>query len=206
MNDFARVVAAFDFDGTLTQSDTLYGFLRRLCGIRALATAATAQFPSLATAAAGRGDRDVAKAALLARLLAGRSLVDVDGVVADYVEWLLASRLRTDVVARAAWHREQGHELIVVSASPEIYVRPVAERLGFASTLATRLEVADGVLTGRLVGGNVRGPEKVSQVRAWLGDGSATLWAYGNSSSDRPLLDAADVAVWVGRESIAAAG
>ncbi|MCU1449291.1 MAG: family hydrolase, partial [Acidimicrobiales bacterium] len=124
----AEVVAAFDFDGTLTKGDTLVPFLQRLCGTRAVMGALVAQFGSLARAAAGMGERDEAKALLLARLLAGHSRQRVEEVVARYTDTVIARQLRPDVVARVDWHREQGHQLVIVSASPELYVRPVAGR------------------------------------------------------------------------------
>ena len=47
-------------------------------------------------------------------------------------------------------------------------------------------------LDGTLVGGNVRGPEKLRRFRAWAGDRDIELWAYGDSAGDRELLAAAD--------------
>jgi phosphatidylglycerophosphatase C len=196
----AEVVAAFDFDGTLTRGDTLIPFLQRLCGRRAVARALVAEFGSLALAGAGMGERDEAKAVLLARLLAGHARVRVEAVVARYTDVVIARQLRPDVVARTRWHRDHGHQLVVVSASPELYVRPVAERLGFDDVLATRLETDDsGRLTGQLAGPNVRGKEKVRRLDGWLDGRTVTLWAYGNSSGDRPMLDMADIGIRVGR-------
>jgi phosphatidylglycerophosphatase C len=193
-------VAAFDFDGTLTRADTLVPFLQRLCGTRTVVRALVAEFGTMARAVAGMGERDEAKAVLLARLLAGRAVTDIEAVVAVYTDLVIAKQLRPDTVARVEWHRAQGHELLVVSASPELYVRPIAERLHFDGVLATRLEVdGDGHLTGRLDGANVRAQEKVRRIEEWLDDRAVTLWAYGNSSGDRPMLDRADVGVMVTR-------
>jgi phosphatidylglycerophosphatase C len=196
----AEVVAAFDFDGTLTRGDTLVPFLQRLCGTRAVMRALVAEFGSLARAAAGMAERDDAKALLLARLLEGQERARVTEVVARYTDAVIAKQLRPDVVARVGWHREQGHQLLIVSASPELYVRPVAERLAFDDVLATRLETdAGGRLTGALSGANVRGAEKVRRLSAWLDGRTVTIWAYGNSSSDGPMLEMADVGVRVRR-------
>ena len=195
-------VAAFDFDGTITRRDTLAPFLRELCGGAVLARAILA---TLGTALVEGIDRDRLKAAVLGRLLRGRRLEEVEALVPGFAEQVLASRLRTDTLERISWHREQGHVLVVISASPELYVGPIARRLGFDAALATRLEVgADGCLTGALVGDNVRGPEKVRRLRQHLDDshGSARLWAYGNSRGDSELLAAADVATTVTRRGL----
>ena len=101
-------------------------------------------------------------------------------------------------MARVAWHREQGHALVIVSASLLAYLEPFAADHGFDHVIGVGLEVGDdGRLTGRLTGPNVRGPEKEVRLRAWLGDGPRTMWAYGNSSGDRELLAMADHPTWV---------
>lgn len=197
-------VAAFDFDGTITVGDTLLGFLGRVCGNRAVVAALLRHGPAVALAATGRSDSDAAKAAVLARLLVGRAVEDVERVVARYTDEVVARRLRPAVVERIDWHRGRGDTLLVVSASPELYVDPIAKRLGFDATLATRLEVDDaGRLTGRLVGANVRGAEKVARLRTHLGDGARPrLWAYGNSRGDADMLAAADVGTMVTRRGL----
>jgi phosphatidylglycerophosphatase C len=101
-------------------------------------------------------------------------------------------------VSRARDHLERGHGVVVVSASPSIYLEPLAERLGFDAVLATRLEVdGSGRITGRMLGGNCRGPEKVARLEGWLAGRAPRVYAYGNSSGDRELLARADVGVMV---------
>jgi len=108
------------------------------------------------------------------------------------------------MVDRLKWHRGQGHTVVIVSASYEDYLCPVAEHLEVDAVLATRLEVgSDGVLTGGLLGRNCRADEKVHRLHAWMRDAGinpndATVWAYGDSAGDRELLAAADHAVWAG--------
>ena len=112
----------------------------------------------------------------------------------------MANHLRDDVVARADWHREQGHRRVIVSASYECYVAPVAAALGFDAALATRLAVDDGIhLSGALDGPNVRRAEKVRRLDEWLAGDEATLWVYGDSAGDRELMSRADRAVRVQR-------
>lgn len=195
-----RTVAAFDFDGTLTRRDTLLPFLVQLCGPSRVAWALAREAPVLASVALGRGDRDAGKARLLARVLAGRPLVAVQAVVDSYAADVTARRLRPDTVTRLRWHVRNGHDVVVVSASPELYVAPIVRRLGVTTVLATGLEVdAADRLTGRLLGANVRGPEKERRLREHLGSEPVTLYAYGDSTGDRELLAMADVGLQVRR-------
>jgi phosphatidylglycerophosphatase C len=144
----------------------------------------------------------VAKEALLVRLLAGRpaeSLAEVAEAFAD--DAMASGLLRPEMLERVAEHRRAGHELVIVSASPELYVAPLGRRLGFDAVLATRLETdAEGRLTGRLLGPNCRGAEKAVRLREWLGeDCTAEVWAYGDSRGDREMLALARTGIRVHR-------
>jgi len=176
-------VAAFDVDGTLTRRDTFLPFLVELCGPAPVGRA-------LAAAAARQGrSRDALKAAVVRRLLAGRSADEVLAAGRAYAGRVVERRLRPDAVARLRWHQQSGHAVLLVSASPTAYLDEVGRLLGVDAVLATAFDVgADGRLTGELLGLNCRGPEKVRRVTDWLGGRTATLWAYGDSRGDRELL------------------
>jgi phosphatidylglycerophosphatase C len=196
-----RPVAAFDFDGTLSHRDSLGPFLDLVCGRKQLYRALALRAPVLAGIAVGIGDRDAEKERLVGRMLAGRDATEIRAAGARYARSLIEGEaLRPDMLEQVAWHRAEGHEIVIVSASLDAYLEPLAPLLGVDHVLCTRLGVGpDGRLDGTLEGGNVRGPEKVRRVQAWLGDGPVELWAYGDSAGDRELLAAADHAQKVGR-------
>jgi phosphatidylglycerophosphatase C len=198
-----RVVAAFDFDKTISTRDNVVPFLRAAIGRARLTGALLAISPSLVAAAVNEQRRDAAKVALVRRTLTRYDAARLADVAARFAEDVVARHLRADVVERVEWHRNQGHELVIVSASFTSYLDPVAAQLGFAAVLATELAVGDdGRLTGELARPNVRGPEKVRRLDEWLAstaadDRPAFVWAYGDSSGDRDLLARADQGVSV---------
>jgi len=199
-----RVVAAFDFDKTISTRDNVVPFLRAVVGRTRLARAFLAISPRLVRAALDDERRDTAKVALVRRTLTGYDAGRITAVAAEFADNVVARHLRPDVLERVAWHRNQGHELVIVSASFTSYLDPIAARLGFAAVLATELAVGDdGRMTGELVRPNVRGAEKVRRLDEWLGAtppdaGPAFVWAYGDSSGDRELLARADRGIRVG--------
>ena len=98
-----------------------------------------------------------------------------------------------------------GDTVVLVSASFEVYLRPLAELLGADDVLAVRLRGRPRrCFTGRLDGANCRGPEKVVRLHEWLdrhagGRAAVHLTAYGDSAGDREMLADADEAHWLGR-------
>lgn len=189
----ARTIAAFDLDGTLTRRDTLLPFLRRARGCTRLAWALLVHSLLITRALAGGHHRDEAKEALLSHLLGHQDVSALQSTAVSFANEVVGRRLRPGVLERVRAHRGAGHELVIVSASPEIYVDPIGRLLGFDAILATRLQIGpDGLLTGRIEGLNCRGAEKAARLKAWAGDESIIIHAYGDSAGDRELLAAAD--------------
>jgi phosphatidylglycerophosphatase C len=202
-------VAAFDFDGTLTEGGSVYPFLVAMRGAWTVGRVTLRQSLHLLHAAlVGGPTADAAKEAYFTRLLGGLPVAEVDRVSADFARHHLARKLRAATVQRLEWHQSQGHHVVIVSASPECYVRVAADELGADGAVATRLSVtADGHLTGGYDGQNCRGTEKLRRLVEHLEgrglmrpDGTPPeLWAYGNSRGDLRLLAAADHGVDVGK-------
>ena len=207
-DDERTTIAAFDFDGTITRGGSVVPYLLALRGPGPVALALLASLPQLVRAAFVAGSSaDSSKEAVFGRLLTGVSAERADRVAARFAERHLAQRVRPEVRDRIDWHRKLGHKVVVVSASPECYVKVAGELLGVDATLATRLGVGGGLLTGHYEGKNCRGAEKFARLAGWIrteglnGGGSSQpiIWAYGNSRGDLRLLDAADHGVDVGR-------
>jgi phosphatidylglycerophosphatase C len=197
-------VAAFDVDGTLTTADCVVPFLRRTVGTPTLVRRML-RTPVGLTRAGVRRDRDALKAASAAATFRGLPIEVVEADARLFAREVHDRRLRSEVVESLRSHADAGHTVLLVSASFEVYLRPLAELLGAHDVLAVRLEVGEGgILTGRLEGPNCRGPEKVVRLHDWLdrhagGRAAVHLTAYGDSRGDRELLADADEAHWLGR-------
>jgi phosphatidylglycerophosphatase C len=197
-------LAAFDFDGTITEGGSVVGFLSAVAGRRTVLSATAALAPRLAHAALTGGEvADHNQELLFVRTLSGVRLERAEGVAEAFGRDHLDRHVRSDVRRRLDWHLGRGDRVVIVSASPELYVRAAGDLLGVDGVVATGLAVDDdGQLTGRYRGANCRGEEKVRRLRAWIDEAGATpdkLWAYGNSRGDLRMLRAADVGVNVGR-------
>ncbi len=91
-------VAAFDFDGTLTERGSVFGFLSALCGRRRWSSARLALSPRLAHAALVGGTvADRTKEHLFERVLAGVDLERAEQVGAEFARRHLDRHLRPAV-------------------------------------------------------------------------------------------------------------
>jgi phosphatidylglycerophosphatase C len=187
-----RIVAVFDFDGTLTYCDSLLPFLRSARGPLRFWWALLRTIPWLVGYAAGRVGRTVAKERLLRQLLGGLDEEAYRQAARRYVDRDLPRLLNASAIDRLDWHREQGHEVLLASSTLEAYLAPLASVIGADGVLATGMEVRDGALSGMVLGENCYGPEKVTRLIERVGALDAIdLYAYGDNTGDRELLAAA---------------
>ena len=87
--------------------------------------------------------------------------------------------------------RRQGHHQILVTGALDVITRPLAEFLGCEDYVANRLEIKDGVATGRLEKPMIAGANKALWVRRYADEHGYDLdgsFAYADSGSDVPLL------------------
>lgn len=182
-------VAVFDFDGTISDRDSLLPFLRYAVPKRRLALGIPALMPTLAGHGFGLISNSSAKETVLARYLKGMSEAEFRRLGELFAAGILPRLVRPAALERIEWHQRHGHRLVLISASLEAYLEPWGRTAGFDDVLATRLQASGGRLTGRFNGSNCHGAEKVARLRALLGDVEGVVGhAYGDSRGDRELL------------------
>ena len=198
-----RVVAAFDFDGTLTRRDTLLPYLAMGLGWAGFGMVMLRCAPWLLAYALRLLPNHVAKARLLRLAFSGRTTAEVDGWT---TRWLarLPAQLRPSALAQLAAHQRAGHCCVMVSASPDVYLQRAARQLGFDALVCTEMAVASGVFTGDMQTPNCHGEQKVIRLRAWLAGQDwcakdVTLHAYGDTPADQPMLRMAEHAWYRGQ-------
>jgi phosphatidylglycerophosphatase C len=149
--------------------------------------------PALAAYLLGRLDRGVLKAKLLEKTLHGYGRAQLAAWTARFVPSLVARGLRADALRTIETHRRRGDRLVLLSASPDLYVPAIGAQLGFDETLCTGLTWRGDSLDGGLATPNRRGEEKTRCVlelkRRHPG---LPLAAYANDAADLDHLAMAD--------------
>lgn len=186
------VLSVFDFDHTLTYRDSFTFFLRAKLGTFKYATGMRATGIHAAQFLAKVISRDELKGRLIRNFMTGFSVAQLEDLSDDFCRQYWWRLMRPAAVSAVAGELRSGAAVTLCSASPEIILRPFAERLG-VHLIGTRLEEMNGLLTGMIAGKNCRKAEKVARLKQTYGDLSEYhLRAWGDSDGDKELLEAAD--------------
>jgi HAD superfamily hydrolase (TIGR01490 family) len=193
--DVTRAAAFFDLDKTVIAKSSTLAFGRPffqggLINRRAVLKGAYAQFVfSLAGADADQMER------MRSQITAMTTGWDV-AVVHDIVRETLHDIVDPLVYAEAAdlieAHRAAGREIVIVSSSGAEMVGPIGEMLGVDRVVATRMVTVDGRYTGE-IDFYAYGENKAAAMRevaAEKGWDLADCWAYSDSLTDLPMLEA----------------
>jgi len=185
----AARLAVFDLDGTLTRGDTFVPYVldflvrRPRRWLRVVPAFATVVWFFL-----GRMSRDRLKERLSMICLGGASRDELASCTARFVSRVLRKGMRAGALAALEKHRSAGDRLVLLSASPDLYVPALASSLGFHECLCTELQWNGARLSGRFATANRRGEEKARLVGAMRAAAPGGIAAYANSGSDLPHL------------------
>ena len=137
--------------------------------------------------------------------LAGHSPAELEAWHRDF----MASKIEPILLPKAeqllASHRQQGHELLIITATNEFITRPIAEFLGIEQLIACEGEIVDGRYTGEPRGVPSYHAGKVTRLNMWLEERDISLdgaFFYSDSHNDLPLLEIVDHPVAVDPDDI----
>ena|ERR1700733_11721292 len=184
------VIAAFDFDGTLTKSDTLFPFLKFTVGKRRLLWSLPQQLPRCIGFLLGFVSRQEVKEGMLRSVLKGMSILEIRQKGIAFAEGPLQQLLNPLAMERLRWHQSQGHRCILVSATLNVYLQPWCAKEKFDDLICSKLAVDDkSCITGNLDGKNCWGAVKEQRLIELLGDPKRFfLYAYGDARGDKEML------------------
>ena len=186
----SRPVVAFDLDGTLLTGDSLVPFLLRY-GWSRRRFGALARMPLILAGYLLRAlSAHTTKERLLLAFFRDESEEVIRLHAERFCETWVRSHLRDIAIERLERHRRSGDRLILLSASPDLYVPIVARFLGIEETICTDVRRQGDRCVGTIIGANCKGTAKVERLAEHLGVASAPpgSTAYGDQSSDLPVL------------------
>ena len=185
-------IAFLDFDGTITTDDSLIKFIRFVVGDTKFIWGMTLLSPMLTAYKLKLIPNYRAKQYILSYFFKGMAKEKFMQVAKEYSLKHIDTILRPKAMEKIAWHKEQGHKIVIVSASIECWLKPWCNENNL-DLIATKLEIKDGIVTGKFLTKNCYGIEKANRVQEQynLSDYDH-IYAYGDSRGDRELLELAD--------------
>ena len=197
-------IAFFDFDGTVTTKDTLLEFIRFSKGTIPFYLGFALNSPWLVAYRVKLISNQAAKERILAWFFRHTPLSEFQETCDRFAAQVIPSLIRPKALDEIAKLQEKGFSIVIVSASPENWLRHWTKTIQ-AGLIATRLETQpdngthekgtpdkEARLTGRIVGHNCHGNEKVSRIGKTYDLGSYNeIYAYGDSPGDKPMLELA---------------
>jgi len=181
-------LSIFDFDGTITTDDSLIKLIRFAVGDVKTAWGMLLLSPMLITYKLKLIPNYKAKQWMLSYFFKGMDEQHFLKVTEEYSLKHIDTILRQKAMEKIAWHKEQGHKVVIVSASIECWLKPWCDKNDL-DLIATKLEIKDGIVTGKLLTKNCYGIEKANRVRkAYNLSRYEHIYAYGDSRGDRELL------------------
>lgn len=109
----------------------------------------------------------------------------------SFSQVIMPRLVRPDALLAIKKHQAENTDIVIVSASAENWVAPwcIQNNLHY---ICTRLEVKEQKITGRLLGQNCNGPEKVSRIKERYDTAEyENIYCYGDSKDDKGMLQLA---------------
>lgn len=195
-NSFCQplIVAAFDFDGTMTKHDSLIDFLKFTSGNFKTYVNFFKHLLKFVGYGLGFLSRQDLKESLLKSFFGGMPIDQLRLEGKAFAKEVIPKLIKKDALEKLKMHLKSGHRCVLISANLDVYLEYFAKEYGFHDCLCSKVAYdQNGLVTGKLEGLNCRDAEKVRRLEAIVGLKTGyTLYAYGDSDGDRDLLALAD--------------
>ena len=199
-------LALFDFDGTITTHETMPDFMRRSVSRPRLFLGQILLAPLVIGYKFGLVSGVLVRHVIVRFGYSGVPLATLEKNGQDFARSYLSRALRPEAMQRIAWHKAEGHTVVVVSGGLDVYLAPWCKEHKL-DLICSSLQHHQGVLTGRYLGQQCVLAEKARRVREQYDlDSFSTIYAYGDTPEDRDLLDLASKRYYQWQEVSAAVG
>jgi HAD superfamily hydrolase (TIGR01490 family) len=189
-----RVAAFFDLDKTIIASSSALAFSRPLLreGLINRRAALRSAYAQLMFSMAGANAQTTERLrAQISALCAGWDVAQVSAIVNETLHDVVDPLVYAEAADLITQHKEDKHDVIVLSATGHEVVAPIAEMLGADHAVATRMQIVDGRYSGQ-VEFYCYGEQKAVAARELAqsrGYDLGACFAYSDSSTDLPLLE-----------------
>jgi len=189
-------IAFFDFDGTITTKDSTLSFIFFRYGKWKTRLGFLLVSPFYAAYLLKLISVQKAKEKVFQHFFRNEDVEAFALASHQFAKEVLPTMERPKALEEIRKLKDNGAEVVVISASPEQWLTPWCKKVG-ASLISTKLEIKNGKLTGRIAGKNCRGKEKADRIQAKYDLSEFDeVYAYGDTKGDKPMLGLATFAFY----------
>jgi len=183
-----KTLVLFDFDGTLTSKDSFLDFLIFAFGRKKILMGSIFLAPLFLKYLLKIINNNDAKEIVIKYFFKDWKYEHFKETSKNYAFNNLPSILRPKALDKLQWHINQNHNVSIVTASIEEWIKPWADHLKI-DLLSTKLEIKNGKITGNFIGPNCFGYEKVKRIKEKYNlKKFHNIYAYGDSSGDKEMM------------------
>lgn len=111
----------------------------------------------------------------------------------EFYDCVLVKKIYPEIMEILKKHKEDGYHTLLVSASPEVYLKYFKKNIYVDDIIGTRLKKLNERYTNIIEGENCKGLEKVKRINQYLEKNDLKIdfeksFAYSDSLSDKPML------------------
>jgi phosphatidylglycerophosphatase C len=184
-----RVIAFFDFDGTVTRKDTLLEFIKFSKGSFRFYLGLILNSPILIAYKIGIVSNQTAKEWMLRYYFSGKRNEWFQQQSDLFIQQKLPLLLRPKAIKEIQKLQEAGADIVIVSASAENWIRKWTDSMKI-TLIGTRLFIKNERITGKIDGKNCHGKEKVRRIKEkYKLEDYTDIYCYGDTKGDKPMLE-----------------
>ena len=183
-------IAFFDLDGTITSKDTFIDFIVFCRGKNHFLLGLLVLGPSIILYFFNLFPNYRLKELFFRYYLADYfSAEELENLGESYSEKRLPSIVYADALMRIDWHKKNSHEIIILTASSSVWLSDWCNT-NELQLIGTQFEKKDGKYTGKILGKNCYGSEKLRIIENILSKHHGSLtFGYGDSKADKLFLN-----------------
>ena len=189
-------LAIFDLDNTILNGDSDYSMINYLIDINLLDKAAKLKNDEFIRDYQ-HGKLDFNQYTNFAlKPYVGKTQDEINEIILPFVETIIEPMINIFALKLIHDHHDKGDAILLASATNELIVRPIAQRLYIKNVIGTKVEFKKKKCTGKFIPPSALGAGKLKLVENWMQghqyDNFSGVTFYSDSINDLPLMEAVE--------------
>lgn len=194
-----QTLALFDFDGTLYPDDSFTGFIFHALSKRHILKRGIRILPWIQAYYLKLYPAHAMRPKIYASMFKNSNAIDIQQLAQDYAEQLVF-KLNPKLFEQLRMHQQLGHQVVLVSASIDLYLKPICDYLKI-DLICSETDIQNDYLTGMYRTADCsKEQKKIRVMKKYPLENFTEIYAYGNSEEDEEMLSLADYAYMEGQD------